>query len=244
AADVRRQLRMASQVQHRLTPAEPPHIPGFDIGALYAPCFEVGGDFYDFIDLPPDNLGLAICDVSGKGIPASLLMASVRASLRAHAVNIYDMSTVLSSVNRDLCADTLISEFATLFYGVIDYRTRRFTYANAGHVPPILIRDGQCRPLATGGGVLGIGPDGYWGHEHFIFESGDVLVGCTDGLTEALNHDDEPFGRPRLEAAALEAIADGRTAEGIAHHVLWVMRRFTGLQTALDDLTLVVIRVQ
>jgi len=244
AAGIRRQLKIAGEVQQRLIPAAAPSVAGLDIGALYVPCYELGGDFYDFIDLPPDNLGVGVCDVSGKGVPASLLMASVRASLRAHAVNIYDMSTVLSRVNRDLCADTLTSEFATLFYGVIDYRTRRFTYANAGHVPPILVRGGQCCPLATGGGVLGVLPDGYWGHEHFTLQSGDVLVGCTDGLTEALDHNDEPFGRQRLEAAALEAIADGRQAEGIAHHVLWVMRRFTGLQTALDDLTLVVIKVQ
>jgi serine phosphatase RsbU (regulator of sigma subunit) len=170
-------------------------------------------------------------------------MASIRASLRAHALNIYDMSLVLERVNRDLCADTLVRDFATLFYGVIDYRMRRFTYANAGHVPPILVRDGQFCELATGGGVLGISPTEHWRHDHCALHGGDVVLAFTDGIPEALNYDDEPFGRERIGRAALTAIEAGRTAEGVAHHVLWEMRRFTGLQTNFDDLTLVVIKV-
>jgi len=243
AAGIRRQLKIASEVQRRLTPAAPPSVPGCDIAAVYVPCFDLGGDFYDFISLPPDNLGIAICDVAGKGIPASLLMASIRASLRAHAVNIYDMSAVLDRVNRDLCADTLISEFATMFYGVLDIKTRRFTYTNAGHVPPILIRGGETCSLTTGGGLLGINPSLQWRHDHFTLNSGDVLLTCTDGLTEALNHADEPFGRDRIIAAAQASIEQGHSAAQIARQVLWEMRRFTGLQTKFDDLTLLVIRV-
>ena len=243
-ADIKRQLRTAREVQQRLTPAGMPTIPGFDIGAVYAPCFDLGGDFYDFLPLPADNLGVAICDVVGKGIPASLLMASIRASLRAHASNIYDMSTVLERVNRDLCADTLVGNFATLFYGVIDCRSRRFTYANAGHVPPLLLRGGQTTDLRTGGGVLGLSTDERWRHEHVTLLSGDVLLACTDGLTEAMNHAEEPFGAARVEAAAREAIARGLPAATMARHVVWEMRRFTGLQTRFDDLTLVVIKVQ
>ncbi len=244
AADIKRQLKTASEVQRRLTPDKAPKIPGFEVGAVYVPCFELGGDFYDFINLPPDNYGVAICDVAGKGIPASLLMASIRGSLRAHAMNIYDMSTVLDRVNRDLCADTLIGSFATMFYGVIDYKTRRLTYANAGHVPPILIRGGQCCHLTTGGGILGISPGEHWRHEHFTLHPNDVIVACTDGLTDAINHAEEPFGRARIESSALAAIAQGQNAEGIARHILWEMRRFAGIQTRFDDLTLVVIKVQ
>jgi sigma-B regulation protein RsbU (phosphoserine phosphatase) len=243
SADLKRQLKIAAEVQRRLTPANPPAIAGLDIGALYAPCFELGGDFYDFIHLPPDNLGLAVCDVSGKGIPASLLMASMRASLRAHAVNIYDMSTVLDRVNRDLCADAAFNTFATLFYGVIDCRTRRFTYANAGHVPPILIRGGAFSYLTTGGGVLGLKDDDVWRHEHLTFQPGDTLLTFTDGLSDAMNHEDQAFGRARIESAATAAIGQGRSAAGIARHVVWEMRRFAGLQNRFDDLTLVVLRV-
>lgn len=243
AANLRRHLNMAAEVQRRMIPAAAPNLPGFDIHAVYEPCFELGGDFYDFHPFAMDNLGVVVCDVVGKGVRASLLMASIRASLRAHASNIYDMSEVLAKVNRDLCADGAISDFATLFYGVIDGPRRRFTYANAGHTPPLLIRAGQCSHLTTGGGVLGIEPRFTWRHETMAFAAGDVLLIYTDGLTEALNFQDESFGQARVERAGLAAVAQGYNAAGIARHVLWEMRRFTGLQTRLDDLTLIAIKV-
>lgn len=243
AANIRRQLRLAAEVQRRMIPATAPTLPGYRIAALYVPCFELGGDFYDFISLPQNNLGLAVCDVVGKGVRASLLMASIRASLRAHAVNIYQMSEVMARVNRDLCGDTLASDFATLFYGVIDAPARRLTFANAGHVPPILFRKGQASPLGTSGPVVGLDPASRWAHQVATLQTGDVLLAYTDGLTEALNFADEPFGRARVEQAALAAIGEGRDAEGIARMVLWAMRRFAGLQSRLDDLTLITVQV-
>ena len=242
-ARLQRHLNMAAEVQQRMIPPGPPTLEGFDLHAVYVPCFELGGDFYDFHEFELDNLGVAVCDVVGKGVRASLLMASIRASLRAHAINIYDMSEVLARVNRDLCADTAISDFATLFYGVIDARRRRFTYANAGHSPPLLVRGGQICHLTTGGGVLGIDTHMTWRHEHMTFEPGDVLLIHTDGLTDAMNFRDETFGPRRVEAAALRAVALGVGAEGICRHVLWEMRCFAGLQRRADDLTLVAIRV-
>ena len=239
----KRQLELARGVQRRMIPSGPPTVPGFDIATVYVPTFELSGDFYDFIALPPDNLGIAISDVVGKGVRASLLMASTRASLRAHALNIYDMSHLLGMVNRDLCADTLSSDFATLFYGVLDVKTHRLTYANAGHPPPMLIRDGQVRDLSTGGGVIGVDADGRWRHEAVTLRSGDVILAYTDGLVEAMNFEDEPFGVRRAEQAALLAVAQGQSADGIVKHVLWEMRRFAGLQTRLDDLTMVVVKV-
>lgn len=243
AADLRRDLRLAGEVQRRMIPARPPRFAGLDLGAAYVPCFELGGDFYDFLPLGPDNLGVAVCDVVGKGARASLLMASIRAGLRAHATNIYHMSRVLAMVNRDLCADTAMSDFATLFYGVLDGRQKRFTYANAGHCPPLLIRSGQCRQLSSSGGVLGIDPHYSWPHESTTLAGGDVLVLYTDGLTEAMDSRDESFGPSRLEQAALAAVAQGQNAEGIVNHILREVRRFAGLQTPLDDLTLIAIRV-
>jgi sigma-B regulation protein RsbU (phosphoserine phosphatase) len=242
-ANLRRHVSMAAEVQRRMFPAGVPELPGFEIHAVYEPTFELSGDFYDFHQFEQDNLGVGVCDVVGKGIRASLLMASIRASLRAHASNIYDMSEVLARVNRDLCADTAIRDFATLFYGVIDARGRRFTYANAGHTPPLLIRGGQCCHLTTGGGVVGIDPGFSWRHDTMAFAPGDVVAIFTDGLTEALNFQDEGFGMARVERAAVAAVADRCSAAGIARRVLWELRRFTGLRTRLDDLTLVVIKV-
>jgi len=243
SANMQRQLRLAGEVQRRMIPSGPPKVEGFDIAALYVPCFELGGDFYDFILLPEDNIALAVCDVVGKGLRASLLTASIRASLRAHAANVYEMSEVLSSVNRDLCADTRSSDFATLFYGVLDARARKFTYANAGHVPPLLIRGSRVTCLDVGGSVLGIDRSFKWARQVIDLQSGDVILAHTDGLHEAMNFEDEPFGMERVQAAAIQAVERGDDAEGIAKFVLWEMRRFAGLQTRLDDLTVVVVKV-
>jgi len=242
-AETKRYIRLAGIVQRRMIPAQPPHLGEFDIGAVYVPCFELGGDFYDFIDLPEENLALAVCDVVGKGVRASLLMASIRASLRAHATEVYDMSEVLAKVNRTLCADSAGSDFATLFYAVLDRRLHRITYATAGHIPPLLFRDGQPRRLSTGGGVLGVNEFARWEHDWLTWRSGDVLLAYTDGLSEAMNFDDEVFGHPRVQAAGADAIERGCDAKGIVKHVLWEMRRFAGLHTRFDDLTIVAIKV-
>ncbi len=244
SASMRRALVTAGEVQRRMIPSEPPTVPGVQIASVYVPSYELSGDFFDFINLPPDNLGVAICDVAGKGVAASLLMASIRASLRAHAVNLYEMSEVLDRVNRDLCADSLASNFATMFYAVLNLTTRRLTYSCAGHPPPLLMRSGQACHLATGGGLLGVFPEGHYQHESFTLQPGDVVLLYTDGLFEAVNFKDEPFGRQRVEQAALAAIEQGHGAEGIARHILWEMRRFAGLSTRLDDLTMVAIKVE
>ncbi|MCY2928535.1 MAG: SpoIIE family protein phosphatase [Planctomycetota bacterium] len=242
AGTMQRALQMAGEVQRRMVPQSAPTIEGFDIGAVYVSCFEVGGDFYDFLPLGTGNLGVAVCDVVGKGVRASLLMASIRASLRAHAASIYELSEVIRRVNADLCADTDANDFASLFYGVLDSRARRFTYANAGHIPPLLLRNGQVTYLGAGGGLIGIDPAARWRHESIAVRSGDVIFAFTDGLHEALNFRDEPFGRRRVEAAALAAIADGCSATRIVNHALWEMRRFAGLQTRFDDTTIVAVK--
>lgn len=243
ASAMERSLQTAAEVQRRMIPAKPPEIPGLEIAAVYVPTYQLSGDFYDFLSLPENNLGVAICDVMGKGVRASLLMAGIRASLRAHAASVYHMSDVVRRVNRTLCTDTLRSDFATLFYGVIDVNSRRLTYTNAGHLPPLLFRDGRSRELSTGGGVIGIEPDFTWRHDWVDLRSGDVLLLYTDGVCEAMNFRDEPFGRRRVENAAQAAIADGRNANGIVQHVLWETRRFAGLQTRADDLTIVAVKV-
>ena len=243
AADMDHQLRLAADVQRQMIPFDPPNLPGFEFAAVYEPCFELGGDFYDFVDLPPDNLGLAICDVSGKGVRASLLMASIRASLRAHAANIYDMSEVLTRVNRDLCRDRLTSDFATLFYGVLNYKTRCLTYSNAGHPPPLLLRKGKIVPMGTGGGLIGIEESMTWPQERVTLQKGDVVLAYTDGLSEAMNFEDDAFGHERVERALLAGAGSYDNAQGILKHILWEMHRFTGLQTPGDDLTMVAIKV-
>ena len=243
AANMRRALALAGEVQRRMIPSEPPRVKGYEVASLYVPSYELGGDFFDFLPLPNDNLGVVVCDVVGKGVRASLLMASIRASLRAHVANVYEMSDVLARVNRDLCEDVLTSDFATLFYAVLDAPSRRLTYCNAGHPAPLLFRDGRTRPLSAGGMVIGVSPEARYSYEAVQLVSGDVVLAYTDGLSEAMNFDDEPFDLARIEKSARAAIAENQTAEGLVRHLLWEMRRFAGLQTRFDDLTMLAIRV-
>ncbi len=244
AAEMRRQLRLAGEVQRRMTARIPSDAEGLDIGAVYVPCYELAGDFYDFIRLPEDNLGVVVCDVIGKGVRASLMTAAIRASLRANAANIYEMSEVLDRINSELCADTHSSDFATMCYAVIDTRSRRLTCANAGHPPPLLFSRGKdVRELTVGGGIIGLDADMDYTHENLALHAGDVLVMYTDGLSEAMNFENETFGAYRIQAAAQAAIDQKLSADAAAKHILWEMRRFAGLQTRFDDLTLVVIKV-
>ena len=226
-----------------MIPAAPPQMSGLDLGAVYVPSLDLSGDFYDFIELPEGNLGLAICDVMGKGVPAGLLTASIRASLRAHADALYDLSDILARVNRSMCDDTLTTSFATLFYGVINTTTMELTYANAGHEPPLLIRDRQAISLTGGGTVLGIYRELEYEMSVTQLTAGDVVLFTTDGLIEAMDFHEEEFGRDRMIEAAIDAIDQGLPAKGITQHVLWDMRRFTGLREHGDDVTLVAVRV-
>ncbi|MBN1943539.1 MAG: SpoIIE family protein phosphatase [Phycisphaerae bacterium] len=242
--EMKRQLALAAEVQQRMIPQTAPAMHGVDICARYIPSQELAGDFYDFIPLPSDNVGIAICDVMGKGVRASLLMASIRASLRAHAANIYEMSDVLGRVNRDLCADTVSSDFATMFYGVLNARSRVFTYACAGHMPPVLVRDGQLCQLETKGGLLGVLPDMIYPLDRLQLKSGDVILAYTDGISEALNFKNEVYGRKRIEEALLYAVGQDYTAEGIVRYCLWDLRRFAGLRRREDDRTLIAVKIR
>ncbi len=239
--DVQRQLQIASQVQQRMLPSSPPRIDPFDIAARYVPCFELGGDFYDFLRLE-DHLGVAVGDVVGKGIAASLLMAMVRASLGAYAQDVYDLDEVIRRVNVALTRDTLDREFATLWYGVLDPRHPRLTYCNAGHEPALLLRGGRVEQLGRGGMVVGVDLHQRYERTVIDLQPGDVLLAFTDGLCDAANFDGERFGRRRI-LEALRAAAD-KSAADILNHVLWELRRYIGLNRAADDTTLVVIKVR
>ncbi|MCX5661644.1 MAG: SpoIIE family protein phosphatase, partial [Planctomycetota bacterium] len=240
AQRVQRQLHLAADVQRRMIPSVMPKVPGLELAARYVPSYELGGDFFDFINLGGD-LGVAIGDVVGKGIAASLLMAGVRGSLRAFAQEVYDIDQIVSRVNRTLCFETLPNEFATVFYGVIHRETLRLTYCNGGHDPGLLLRDGKIIRLQDGGMVLGIDPDQVYQRAVLDLLPGDVLVLHTDGLVDALNFNNKNFGRERV----IQAMRDRAhaSAQVILDHLLWEMRRFTGLNRNVDDTTIVVIKV-
>ena len=236
-----RQLQLAADVQRRMMPASPPAVPPFAIASRYVPSFELAGDFYDFFDLQ-GHLGVVVGDAVGKGVAASLLMASVRASLRAYAQDLYDMEEVLERVNAMMHRDTTDAEFATLWYGVLDPETRRLTYANAGHEPALLLRRGTIIPLSEGGMIIGVLPDQTYDKGIIDLQPDDALLIFTDGLPDAMNHEGQRFGKARLTDAFRQA-ADMSPGDAI-NHILWEMRRFTGIRRAHDDTSIVVIRIE
>jgi len=237
---MQRQLHLAADVQRRMLPSQMPNVPPLQIAAQYVPSLELGGDFYDFIDLD-GHIGVCVGDVVGKGIAASLLMSSVRASLRAYAQDVYDLDEVITRVNLALSRDTRDNEFATLWYGVFDPQSMRLTYCNAGHEPPILLRRGTISYLDAGGMIVGIDAGQEYEKGICKLEADDLLLIYSDGLTDAFNFDQERFGRQRLVDGLRQC--DGMSADQALNHLLWVKRCFTGLYRNTDDTTIMVIRV-
>jgi serine phosphatase RsbU (regulator of sigma subunit) len=238
---LQRQVQIAAEVQRRMIPAGAPRVPGFDIAALYAPCFELGGDFYDFIEFGTSTLGIAVADVVGKGLPASLLMASVRAAIRAYANDIYDLDEIIARVNRAMVADTRSNEFITLWYGTLNYARRQLTYCAAGHDPALLVRDGNIQELSAGGMVLGVDASERYLKEVLQLQPGDLIFIYTDGLSDAVSFSGEKFGKHRVRETLLKY--RDFTAEQICQNMIWETRRFVGLNRRTDDTTLVALRV-
>jgi sigma-B regulation protein RsbU (phosphoserine phosphatase) len=241
ARQQQRELAMAAAVQKRLLPAKAPEIKGYDCYGITVPSAMVGGDFHDWIELPGGNWGIAVGDVAGKGVPAAILMASVRAALRAQTEHIYALDNVLGHLNRGLAQDTEASEFVTLFYGVLDSGARRLTYCTAGHEPPVLVRQGKIQRLTVGGPLLGVSPEATYPFEAVELASGDMMVVFSDGAFDATNFKGDRFGRPKLMESIFRNAAYG--AQRAIEEIQWDIRRFTGLAPRADDVTLLALKV-
>lgn len=245
---VQRQLAIASDVQRRMLPRSLPVAPGLDIAARYEPSLELGGDFYDVFELG-NQIGMVVGDVVGKGIAAALLMSHVRATLRAHVQDVYHINDVMRLVNRALCRDTLESEFASAWYGVVDPTSLRLTYVSAGHEPTFVVRRTDAGPetmeLRGGGLVLGIDPAESYERVVFDLQKGDVVVAYTDGLMDVRNFAGEKLGRRRLEESVRDLVAKepigAVTASRVIDHLMWTVRQFAGLMPKPDDITIVVL---
>jgi len=196
------QLEVARQVQLELLPGRDPQLENFDISAYNFPTEEVSGDYYDWVRIYDDQIGIVIADVSGKGVPAALLMSFLRASLRAATHIGYAPHISMSKVNYLLWESIERNQFVTAFYGILDATNRTLSYSNAGHNPPLLMRvDGTVRFEERGGVPLGMFRDSRY-YEYFeTIEPGEVFVLYTDGVTEAMNSTDEEYGRDRLVTA-------------------------------------------
>jgi sigma-B regulation protein RsbU (phosphoserine phosphatase) len=235
------QLEVARQVQLELLPASDPHIDGFDISAYNFTTEEVSGDYYDWVRIYDDQLGLVIADVSGKGVPAALLMAFLRASLRA-AIHIgYAPHISMAKVNYLLWESIERNQFVTAFYAVLDASNRTLAYSNAGHNPPLLMEpDGSGKFIERGGLPLGMFRDTRYYEHYLTLEPGQVLVLYTDGVTEAANKSDEQYGRERLEQRVREGIHLG--ARKMIDFIHEDVQAFTDGRGADDDITFFIIK--
>jgi serine phosphatase RsbU (regulator of sigma subunit) len=240
--NLERELEVAREIQESFLPKQAPVIPGFDLAGTALPHREVGGDYYDFIRVSDSRLGLAIADVSGKGIPAALLMAGFRMCLLAEIRNEFAIRAVMRKVNSLLHESTDRDKFVTAVYGVLDFRNRVLIFSNAGHNPPILAReDGTIEYLFDGGVALGVLPDASYEERPIALRPGDVLVMYTDGVSEAESSSREQFGQMRLESALLE-LRD-RGAREIVDGLLAAVEDWSGERGRTDDLTLMVVKV-
>ncbi|MBI3539721.1 MAG: SpoIIE family protein phosphatase [Candidatus Eisenbacteria bacterium] len=236
-----KELAIAREIQASFLPDRAPDVPGFELAGSTQAHDEVGGDYYDFIHVSETRLGIAIADVSGKGIPAALIMAGFRMSLLAEIRNEFAIRAVMRKVNSLLHESTDRDKFVTAFYGVLDHRNGVLIFSNAGHNPPVLFRaDGRIEYLEEGGVALGVLPEAEYDDRPIALRPGDVLVLYTDGVSESESPSGEHFGQRRIEQV-VSAHRD-RNAREIMDTLIAAVRDWAGERGPSDDLTLVVLR--
>ena len=243
----RRELESAKEVQQAFFPRQTISIPCISCETFYQPARGIGGDYYDLLALQRGRWGIAIGDVSGKGIGAALIMASLQASLRSQALQPHlKLSTLIGDVNRLVYESSPTNIFATLFYAEYEPAKRLLNYVNAGHNPPFILRpkNGPCEifQLQSTGIPVGISTDSQFASETFQFEIDDVLVAYTDGITEAANRQHELWGQQRLEA--LLKSCSRKSPEEIINVILEQVSKFANGQPQRDDETLLVMKVE
>lgn len=244
-----RELKLAGKVQAGLMPRQLPELPGWELSVVLKPARETSGDFYDVYPFPDERVGLVLADVVDKGVGAALFMALSWALLRTHAAKYPGQpEQVLAAVNRCILQDISVLQFVTVFYGILEPGTGTLSYCNAGHCPGYLFRAGDSRHvehLPVTGMALGLVDGASWTREVVQVATGDLLVFCTDGITEAHNEQKQFYGGERLLASAracFDAVApSGLTAQQMRDAILSDVLRFAGDMPQSDDIALAVL---
>lgn len=235
------QIEIARQVQLELLPEDDPKLKGFDISAYIFPAEEVSGDYYDWVKIFDDQIGIIIADAAGKGIPAALLMAFLRASLRAGMQIGYAPHVALAKVSNLLWDSVEDNQFITAIYGILDDTNKTLVFSNAGHNPPLLVKEnGDFKLIEYGDMPLGVFRNMRY-HQHFLrFDRGDLLVLYTDGIIEATNQEGEEFGLERFIAKVIE----GRklSAKELIRFLEESLREFTAKEKPSDDITFFIVK--
>ncbi len=240
-------MQIAQQIQSSLLPQELPKFPGIQLAAFNHPALDIGGDYYDCINIDDKHIGLAIADVSGKGIGGALMMAVCRSVLRVNAPNVIDPSSMLCSLNKTLSSNLAEDMFITMLYMVINLETHQFSYARAGHEAPILIRNGEAKAeqYESAGIAIGLVDDETFAAvietRNISLHDGDVVVTYTDGITEAMNSAGEEWGTKPL-ALAVEKMADA-SATDLLNAIRQDVLNFTGNNRQSDDMTMLALKI-
>ena len=237
-----KELEQAAEIQRGLLPTNAPELPGVDLAGYNAACRTVGGDYYDFLPYPDGRVAILVGDVSGKGMPAALLMSSLQARVQVLFDDPTDLAALVTRLNRIISTNCPSNRFITFFIGIFDPRSGEMTYVNAGHNPPLLVHcDGVVEELEGTGLLLGIMPKAQYTQRTCKLEIGDVVVLFSDGVTEAARLDtDEQFGEERL--AKILAEESCHSAKSIIEAINQQITEFTKGAPPLDDITLLVAR--
>ena len=236
-----REMQLAAQIQKDFLPKTAPSCDHFDIAGRNIPCHQVGGDYYDFIPIDPCRIGIAVADVSGKGVSASLLMASLRAALHSEVHPRYEMEAMAEKLNNFVHQSSAINAFITFFYCELNKESGDLVYVNAGHnLPLVLNRSGDVRELESSGLCLGMLPQMTYEIRQEALKPGDVFVLYTDGITESRNKANEEYGGERLAEVCRKHA--GALASELMDAVFRDLDAFTEKAPAADDRTLVVLK--
>mgnify|MGYP003444757549 FL=1 len=237
------ELDIAREIQRNLLPQKFPSLSNFDIAAVNVSSKQVGGDYYDIIELDENDCVVAIADVSGKGVPASLMMANMQAFLQVICRQNIPLGVATGLINDLISKNTTDGRFITFFWGTLNNLDKTFEYVNAGHNPPLLIRDGKIIKLEIGGMILGVMKTlMQYRSEKIQLMKDDVIVMFTDGISEAMNKKGEEFSDAALEKLSLESVGD--TSENIMKKIQSEVQKFTDGANQSDDITLVVVKVK
>lgn len=238
-----RELALASEIQQRFQPTAPPHVDGYELQGISFPCYEIGGDYYDFIEREDGRLVIALGDVSGKGTAAALLMSSLHAAVHAQSASHDSLVATISAVNRYLADNIPANRFVTLFYAELEPESGALSFLNAGHNPPLIVHGaGTVEQLSSGGLPLGIKRDAEYREGRTQLQPGDVLVIYSDGVTEAVSPSGEEFGPTRLYEVVSRNVE--ASAAGIRDRIESSLTKFAQGTSAADDITLVIVKRQ
>jgi sigma-B regulation protein RsbU (phosphoserine phosphatase) len=238
-----RELQLAMEIQQRFQPTAPPVVPGYELQGISFPCYEIGGDYYDFIQRDDGRMVIALGDVSGKGTAAALLMSSLHAAIHAQTGSHDTLVKTISAVNRYLADNIPPNRFVTLFYAELDPESGALSFLNAGHNPPLIVHAaGTVEQLASGGLPLGIKADADYREGRTHLQMGDVLVIYSDGVTEATSPSGEEFGPTRLYEVVSRNV--DASAAGIRDRIESALTKFSQGTQAADDITLVIVKRQ